>query len=505
MGYLRTLLKKGVACTLVTTMLFSPMTLQAGALDSALEGMFVSTTAPGVYQSQTRSGFVGGSLQARIPVRNYNIVSFDPPRLSAGCGGIDMFGGSFSFINSDQLVAMMRNIGQVAKALLFKLALESINAMLGGVLGEFQKIMQDMNSLMKNTCSISSALLSNVKDTATGTTDLSTKLSGLFDSAKGTITGYYDRMEKAFSNPKEATGLTVDISNPVTANVAWRAMVDSKVEEKVDTSIANPVLIRELVMSIGGTEILVTPNDKASDDYDPTVATSAAPASCPAGQTCQNPTHERSPTELTVDDFMIPGNVKILACNGSVNLTSHSACQSMSEKSFKSVFAGTTAYVNKMLYGTNSGELTEAEKAIGASPDGILNKIKSGATLSSAELTFLGNIPQPIFAYFKLLQRNDDAMRNIAELAKDDISEQLAVQMAQVIVKAARVAFNADAVRVSKPGKWDENINQFAARINAKARNAQAKLDSQLKLQQYAVSIYQSLPGALLVTNKAPG
>ena len=64
---------------------------------------------------------------ARTPIRSVNVVSFDPPRFAAGCGGIDMYMGSFSFINGDQIVATLRAIGQNAKGLLFKMAIDVIN------------------------------------------------------------------------------------------------------------------------------------------------------------------------------------------------------------------------------------------------------------------------------------------------------------------------------------------------------------------------------------------
>ncbi len=49
-----------------------------------------------------------------------------PPSFSAGCGGIDLFGGSFSFINMNQFVDLMRAVASNAAGYAFQLA---INAM----------------------------------------------------------------------------------------------------------------------------------------------------------------------------------------------------------------------------------------------------------------------------------------------------------------------------------------------------------------------------------------
>src|SRR5665811_1402327 len=80
-------------------------------MQNALNSMFAANvTIPGAYQSATRSGFVGGGITLRTPIKPINLFAFDPPRISAGCGGLDMYGGSFSFINSAQFTALLRNI-----------------------------------------------------------------------------------------------------------------------------------------------------------------------------------------------------------------------------------------------------------------------------------------------------------------------------------------------------------------------------------------------------------
>ena len=99
---------------------------RAGLRD-ALDSMFVANaTRPGAFESQTRGGFVGGSLVARAPIRSINIVTFDAPRLNAGCGGLDLFGGSFSFIDASQLVALLRSIATNAVGALFFIASTAI-------------------------------------------------------------------------------------------------------------------------------------------------------------------------------------------------------------------------------------------------------------------------------------------------------------------------------------------------------------------------------------------
>jgi conjugative transfer pilus assembly protein TraH len=68
-------------------------------------GAYGNVTGPNAYRGQTMNLYTGGSLYMRTPVRNYQLASIAPPSFTAGCGGIDLFAGSFSFINKEQFVA----------------------------------------------------------------------------------------------------------------------------------------------------------------------------------------------------------------------------------------------------------------------------------------------------------------------------------------------------------------------------------------------------------------
>nr|WP_265343068.1 conjugal transfer protein TraH [Enterobacter kobei] len=80
-------------------------------------GSMSNVTAPGDYQSVTRDGYTGGGFVLRNKLRTLTPISISLPSASGGCGGIDLFGGSFSFINADQFVQMLRNIASNAAGL----------------------------------------------------------------------------------------------------------------------------------------------------------------------------------------------------------------------------------------------------------------------------------------------------------------------------------------------------------------------------------------------------
>ena len=86
----------------------------------------VNVTRPSAYDGQ-RAGYISlGSLYVRTQPRNSQIASIQLPSVRAGCGGIDVFAGAFSFLSADELIAMMEAIMANAAGFAFELALESL-------------------------------------------------------------------------------------------------------------------------------------------------------------------------------------------------------------------------------------------------------------------------------------------------------------------------------------------------------------------------------------------
>lgn len=135
--------RNGLIFALVVTLL--PAAARAD-LQGELEQMFgalSNTTPPGVWETQRRGVISGGSLTTRNRIMQENLVSFAPPRFEAGCGGIDLFGGSFSFINADQFVQLLRSIASNASGYAFQIALDAM----------CQSCMQNLETLQKRSWS----------------------------------------------------------------------------------------------------------------------------------------------------------------------------------------------------------------------------------------------------------------------------------------------------------------------------------------------------------------
>jgi conjugative transfer pilus assembly protein TraH len=118
-------------------------------------------TDPGVYQSQTRGFAVGGRLSIRANQATINPFSVKMPSVKAGCGGIDIFGGSFSWINADQLIDNMKAVGQNALGYAFSLGLEAVCPMCQGVLNELQHFMNQMFAINSDTCKMAKSIVNS--------------------------------------------------------------------------------------------------------------------------------------------------------------------------------------------------------------------------------------------------------------------------------------------------------------------------------------------------------
>lgn len=147
----------------IATMLSAPVTTaHAGFLDKAMGdklGIMSNSTSPNAFQSASRNVISGGSMYVHNKIFNRSIVSLTAPGFNAGCGGLDLFGGSFSFINADQLVQLFRSIAQNAAGFLFMIAVSTISNAISTHIKWFQDLVQKINNLLSNSCKLAQGLV----------------------------------------------------------------------------------------------------------------------------------------------------------------------------------------------------------------------------------------------------------------------------------------------------------------------------------------------------------
>lgn len=131
-------------------------------MEDFYSGATLNVTGAGAYRTQASNIYAGGGAVLRMPNRNYTLFQVTPPTLKAGCGGIDAWLGSFGFINKDQFIQLLRNVGQNALGALFMTAIESLSPELAGVLKYLQDQAAKMNNLTVNSCQLGSQLASSL-------------------------------------------------------------------------------------------------------------------------------------------------------------------------------------------------------------------------------------------------------------------------------------------------------------------------------------------------------
>ncbi|MEO1489381.1 MAG: conjugal transfer protein TraH [Pseudomonadota bacterium] len=125
-------------------------------------GAAANATGPVAYQGQSAGYYSGGNIWTRFPQRQVNPVNLQLPSVNAGCGGIDVFSGSFSFINTDEIVAMLKATANNALGFAFQLAIKSISPQIAATIEEMAQKAQQMNQFNMNSCEVAQNLVGGI-------------------------------------------------------------------------------------------------------------------------------------------------------------------------------------------------------------------------------------------------------------------------------------------------------------------------------------------------------
>ena len=221
-------------------------------------GVSANVSSAGAYQDQSAGYYTGGNLMLRTQTRNLQPVSIQLPGVRMGCGGIDVWAGSFSHINSEQLVSFLRNVGQNAIGYSAQLAIKTLSPMISGLLTELNHLSTQVNSQNINSCELAATMVGSVwpKEAAARESlcqSMGTNLSVFSDRAQarqgcGTSEGQHKAEAAKKKDPSLADLLTEDY------NLVWKALKKSPLFQ--DPSLA------ERCMTITGTLIVQQKGDQ---------------------------------------------------------------------------------------------------------------------------------------------------------------------------------------------------------------------------------------------------
>ena len=225
------------------------------------DGAAVNTTGPTAFEGQASGHWTLGNLYLRAPVQSERIATVNLPSFRAGCGGIDAFAGSFSFIDSDQLVAFARGIAQNATGFAFELALETISPVIAETMSKLRALANWVNNQSINSCEMAQSLVG----AAWSTNDrASAAICAAIGTSQGIFSDYAAARHGCGSDGQRNSTLAAATGElagqvPVNVNYAWRAVQDS-------AFLSADQGLGEFAMSLSGTVIVTAPETDGSTD-----------------------------------------------------------------------------------------------------------------------------------------------------------------------------------------------------------------------------------------------
>lgn len=334
---------------------------EAANLDTVFSemGAYSNTTGPGAYYGQAANYYTGGSFFLRVPDHTYQLVTITPGHLKAGCNGIDFYAGSFSVINKDQLIAMLKNIGSAAIGYSFTLALGTICPDCKNGLQWMNDLAKEANKAQLNSCEAAQKLVDGIGgEWLKSRTSLATNRG----RDNNTYSDQYASNSDVRSNPDAVQAQVNDaMSDPRLAeviddgNLTWRAL----------KKITDPVIddqMRQFMMSVIGTVVF----DGTGDNLTIT----------PYG-----------PTGVTLDNIV--GEVGTAT---SANAPSYHCLDSAGNEDLSELGCRNPTVVPNVVIADQS-----IRNRVSTALGNILTAIQNNTYITSADMSFLGTTPLPVY------------------------------------------------------------------------------------------------------------
>jgi conjugative transfer pilus assembly protein TraH len=229
-------------------------------------GAVTNSNEGAAYRDQSAGYYTGGSFFARNTVHNTQLASLRLPGYRAGCGGIDMHFGAFSFISSEALVKAMKAIGSSMASYAMLLALETMSPQIKNILTELNDLAQKINQMNLNSCELAATTLGALlPQSEAGKRHLCTMIGT--DGTYGGFSDYAAAKQGCGAGGKREAVLAAGEKDPKFAkmlgsefNLAWNAIQENKFLR------ANRELA-EFFMSLSGTILSTKPAEGTEGSY----------------------------------------------------------------------------------------------------------------------------------------------------------------------------------------------------------------------------------------------
>lgn len=426
--------------------------------------------------NMTKPGFSGkgpngaytaslGGINARFPVREVRIFSYDPPRFKAGCGGIDPYFGSFSLISKD-------NIKQVMNAIIANAFGYSLELALGNVCKECRSIYSDLRGLTQsistasfNTCQLSSEAVDWIAGQFKNPDSKNSESSA--EAVQSVNDGRSKDMNDAIINagkdPKANRQNNADALDTKYGNNLLNTYVSAGLFNKIDTSVfGGDQAFFEIAMSLIGTNIMTTGANKDINDHVVSPIWSFKNLS----------------TGTPMDSDLI-----VLTCNDGFALASNK-CQKVTQK--KNTWKGTERYVLELLVGkqTQMGDKMGDLVVSKIQPDSIIAHLRDpNVKLNESRRQFLASLPViSRNALAMTAQMNDGTVSNLINKTSEVFGKQLASYLALTIVQQTRTAYNTNLPHNKRRADLSELQIKALDKLESDANRVKENEDNDMKI-----------------------
>lgn len=244
-----------LAAALTISLLLHPVVATSAWVDDWLNQR--TTTSPNYLSGQQRGYYSGGSFNARWPSSVSYPVTIETPRIKSGCGGIDVFMGGFSFMNTDYLVNKLQGFLSGAAAVAFDLGLKTLCEQCSNTIKNFEAISDKLNSMQLDECAAAKELVGVVMDengfhssevmkeklgTSIKENKLSQGLSEMWD-----IITTQDRANNNVPQPVDVSRVTSGCNSEITSTFLSGGSLLDNVGSKISLPSDYTSLIRGLV------------------------------------------------------------------------------------------------------------------------------------------------------------------------------------------------------------------------------------------------------------------
>lgn len=444
----------GIATMMALPVVGSQAHADSQALLDDLFETYVQTTPGAGLDTQRRGGLTFGSVIVRNRVVRPNVLSIDPPSFRGGCQGIDLYGGSFSYINKDQLTQALRAIASNAVTYAFTLALEGVCPTCSQKMEKLRDWVQEINKEMRDSCRFGKSLVN-----ATGLDEWHhsrIEAARQKEIAAGTADDAFDFLFNFTSEMQSDTA----VGESSAENAVWQAMAASNTASWFGAF--GDTELREVLMSVTGSLI------KAPTD------TAGAPCDDPDGN--REYCFRELPSIMTVEHFVNGSEealIELYTCDEPV--------ECLNPELVERDWPGLKQRIREVLFGP-------APTFTG----GLVFKIREKtAVLTDAEERFIEAAPIPVYTILRSVAKYPGTVITVGEQLQEIIASQIARNVVFEMITAVRQSFSLGSVQMSAQmrNRLADRVDEFATRQSISSK----ELDNIATLMQLVEQVSRQI------------